>query len=930
MLMAAGMAAIAVCSATADLFSPDRPLNILETEYFSIIFAAESGPAAEYLASFADDAYREIASLLRTVPGRRLPVVLTPDSELANGYYTWTPYPRIVLYQAPTDADSSLGSFRDDLRSLFYHELTHAVSLSIRSELEDAVVGIFGSPLGVSPYLAPLSFVEGVTVSFESLDGHGRAVDPLAGAVLRQDIVEGRWKTFAQASGAYDLYPDRSLYYLYGGYFSRYLQERYGMAAYAELWRRFGAGSAFRGLDDGLLGRGRFYRIYETGLSEAWDDFKESMTLRAPVYTATEPLRELSRVTALSARGSSLYYADRADGKVYAYDPASGQERALFRAGLEVSRIDASYDGSRLLLSTIRHESGFPRLVLKEWDAASERLYDLAASEVRDACYLPGPKAIVGIAVDGYQTDLVMLQGDETYTLLSGTESLAYSSPVAATDGRTLYAIAKESGKASIIRVVSEGQDGQVASVDRLRLPDGVTWVRYLSLDGSGVLRFSWDDDSFYRVAELDGDSLRYQTVPVTGGVHEPVEAAGRVYYLGRFSGGIAPCAFPEDRSRLGFVEAAVVWEAAPELLSAVSVYDARPRLIAGPYRAYRWLAPRFWLPIGSVSADGLETLGFVSFIEDPAERFSLMVGADWNFRAEAADVELEASWSRFSTPVNMGFEDTFKRSGSDYTTRISAATLGISGAAYPFSGGSLSWSAQTALRGSALTVAGASPYAPWQSAQAAVEVSARRTDRRSPLDDVEAATGYGAAAKARIDTPVYPALSSPTFGVELELDGYLSPWAIAASAYAAVAATDGIAYGPEGRRYASGATIAASYPVWAEFDGGAAGAWFAEGEASLRLLGTRIQRGAGIFYANGLSIRAGGRGYLASGPDIDNGASDTGWSVFGRASLTWTPARGALASFHPVSYLEFWYRPDLPDAEAPNHGVAFMLAVSY
>ena len=149
-LLAAAMAVSCTLGAYADLFAPDRPLVVIETEYFSFIFAKESRPAVEYLATFADDEYREIAAMLGTEPGLRLPVVMTPDAESVNGYTSSYPYVRIVLYQAPADPGTALGSFRDDLRSLFRHELTHAVSLSIRSAPENALVAIFGSPLGLS------------------------------------------------------------------------------------------------------------------------------------------------------------------------------------------------------------------------------------------------------------------------------------------------------------------------------------------------------------------------------------------------------------------------------------------------------------------------------------------------------------------------------------------------------------------------------------------------------------------------------------------------------------------------------------------------------------------------------------------------------------------------------------------------------------
>jgi len=925
------MATVVVFASTADLFSPDRPLQVVETEFFSFIFPAESAAAVAYLASFADDSYREITALLGTTPGKRIPVVMTPDSEELNGYFTWQPYLRIVLYQAPVDLNSTLGSFKDDLRKLFYHELTHAISLTKRSAMEDAVVAVFGDPMGASNYFAPLSFVEGVTVSFESRDGSGRATDPLAGAVIRQDIVEGRWKSFVQASGAYDRFPGGNLYYIYGGYFSRYLQERYGMEKYAELWNQFGAASVFKSLDDSMFGKGRFSSVYGLGLSEAWKDFKESMTPRMPVIMAAQALRPVSSISAISASGSLLYYADRSARTVFSYDPGTGDEQALFDAGFEVTRMDVSADGFRLLLSTIRFESGFPRLVLKVWNSTTGRLEDLAATGIRDAAWLDGGPSMVGIAIDGYQTDLVIIRGTDTTTLLAGTEHIGYASPVASEDGQTIHVLAREDGAVSVIRLRLSGPSGDVVSTERLVVPESLSWIRYLSLGDDGVLRFAWNDDSFYRLVELDGETLSYQTVPSSGGVNRPLSVQGRVYYLGHFSAGMAPCAFPEDRTPLGFKQFPAVWKSAPELLATTSVYDTAPGIASERYGALRWLLPQYWLPTIVGAASGIEALGLMMVVADPAERLSAQIDADWNFRAAAADVTVSATWSRFATPLTLQISDAFLSATDGSASRYSSTSIGIGETLPMFSGGTLSWSIGSGVLGVAEIVAGAPAYAPWQAAAATVEAALGWSDTTAPLGDSEARTGYQADLLARFDTPVYPTTGPLSAGVEGGLRGYLGPGAMEFSVYGAATLLDGIAYGPAGRSYpGSAAATQGLYPVWNEFIQSQAGSWFTEAEASFRVLGVELQRGHGVFYANRLSLRAGGRAFLVSASELPAGAAASAYSVFGRATLTWTPAFGAWAAIHPRSYLEFWYQPDFDTGTDGVYGLSYSIIASY
>lgn len=920
-----------VSRAFANLFSPDKQLAVLETEYFSFIFAPESRPAVQYLTGFADDAYREIAALLGTTPRHRFPVVMTPDSEELNGYFTWMPYLKIVLYQAPTDMNSTLGSFNDDLRKLFYHELTHAVSLTIRSGIEEVAATIFGAPFSASTYLAPLSFVEGVTVSLESHNGAGRAADPLLGAWLRQDILENQWKNFTQAAGAWDSPPGRGLYYIYGGYFSRYLQEKYGMEAYSQLWHRFGAASVFKPLDASILGEGRFSEVYGLNLTDAWNDFKTTMTPRAPIYMATEPLRHPSGITAMATSGSHVYYADEDAETVYSYDTRTGIEKAIFRAGFSISRLDVSPDGMKLLISTVRYNAGFPKLVLKTWDSKTYRLEDVPTTRMRDATWIPGSSSIAGISIDGYQTDLVTTNEAGTTVLLAGTENISYASPVVSHDGKTLYALEKNAGKVSIIRLNIDDFPGLYPKVERLVLPESLTWIRYLSLGADEILRFSWDDELFYRLAELDGNTLTYQRIPLSGGVHWPVYADARIYYLGYFSAGSVPCAFPKDTTQLHFTTVTVAWEPADECLSAESVYDAPSTLETTPYTALRWLVPHFWLPTAQGDEAGLKTLGLLFFVADPAERLSASTGVDWNLRAHAVDFEMVVDWKSRAIPVALSVSDSFESYSNGTTVRTSIATLDVSDTLFSFWGNSLAWNVRSSIVGTSESSAGASAYAPWSEGATTFAAQASLSDLTATSTDKEAQTGYNVSILARLDASLRKLPEEPPAGLETRFVGKIGTVALACSGYVAAALTPSMAYGPAGR-YSSvfQSPVSAIYPSWQEFWQSSAGVWFTEGEASFRLLGVELQRGLGMFYANRLSIRTGSRGFLCARDTWTDGGTASGWSLFGRVSLTWTPALGSLAGIHPESYLEFWCRPDLATNNVLPYGLSYMLVASY
>jgi hypothetical protein len=364
--------------------------------------------------------------------------------------------------------------------------------------------------------------------------------------------------------------------------------------------------------------------------------------------------------------------------------------------------------------------------------------------------------------------------------------------------------------------------------------------------------------------------------------------------------------------------------------MSTESVYDKAPVLATASYQALRWMAPRFWLPTATLDLDGLVAAGAIAFVADPVERLSASIGADWNIRAQAVDIELSATWSRFATPVTMRLYDSFTSPTEGYTARRTGAGLGTGDSYRTFPGASLSWNAGAAFEAYLRSPWGQTPYARWSDASAAMELGLAFDDGAARLDDSEARTGWTMALMSRIDAPVYPQPSIPSAGFEAELSGYLQPAALAVRSWWAISASPGLSYGPDGRTYPSGATLSALYPAWPGFGGGPSGRWYAGGEASIRLLGAEIQRGAGILYANRLSVRAGARAYAASGDAWPAPVADTAWSAFARATLTWTPNMGVWATIHPSSYLEYWYRPAGQAGEAAAYGLSYLLVAAY
>lgn len=908
MARGARAAAAAIClalalpnPAAADLFRVDGPLKVGSTRYFDLIYPPESAGAAAYLASFADRAYEEIAGALGTKPSRRYPVVITPDHEVLNGYYTQFPYPRIVLYQAATDLNGPLGFFQDDLYKLFYHELTHAVSLSIRHPGYEAMVRIFGSPFGLSFYTTPFTFIEGVTVSFESLDGHGRAADPLAAAVIRQDILEGRFKRFNEASGAWDGYP-YGLYYLYGGYFNRYLQDRYGMERYALLWKRIGDGAPIELVQPYLFMRGHFYKTYGIELERAWAEFGEDMAVRSPVVMAAERLRPLSRLSALAVHGSTAYFYDAAEGELRALELESGAERRLFSAAYGIGRVDPSPDGERLLISGVEVlAGGFSRYTLWEYELGSGRLTKLPYAGLRDAAYAPDG-SIVAVKADGYETTVVRARGGAVATIMSASRNLSYASPRFDAGGRTLYALAKLDGAVSPVRMPWGREEGRAdpTRAELLELPEGLGALRFLG-PGRDSLLMAWNDDELYRLVELRADTIRYQTISISGGVHEPFASGDQIYYLGRFSEGETICAFPADDEALGFQESPARWRPFPWEAVEASAYRGAPTNPARPYSILPWLLPRFWHPGFTVDQAGFKSVEAYFYLADPIERFSMILGPKWFMNAEALGLAVATRYARGPSYAALRLEEGFDgRDGG--LVRRSAASLTLGLCLPTLAGGSWRLEAKAFALGEAEATAD-EPRPDWALGLAGAAASVAWGDYRLGFGRPASPYGYG----LRLVQRGALALHAPDrvgFGIEAAADAAACRLPLSLGLEAAYGFGEA-AYGPDGLRLA-GAVASAPYPRLAGLEAAPSRA-YAQGRLELEPVRLAAGAGKGLLYLNALGLAGGVRAFASVG-DAELVAWD--YALYSRLKLTLTPAIGVFALARPILYAELWHRP--------------------
>ena len=265
--------AIFSCSLFAGEMARPRTVNVISTEYFDILFPAESSATATLLAQNADQIYLNAKQTFNCRYDFRTIVVISPDSETLSVKYTASPYNRIVIFDAVGSIETS--SYSNGLLDLFNHEIGRAVSQSVRSETLDFVAKNF---LGdafqpAALFNVPYSFLEGAVYAEDEQFMSGLLYDNWNLQLLMQAKLEGKFPSLIQASGAYDIYPGTSLSIFAAAAFYAYIQQRWGIEKFGEYWQECGKINFFK------LEKKIFLAVYGEEIQTVWKDFIDAIPL---------------------------------------------------------------------------------------------------------------------------------------------------------------------------------------------------------------------------------------------------------------------------------------------------------------------------------------------------------------------------------------------------------------------------------------------------------------------------------------------------------------------------------------------------------------------------------------------------------------------------------------------------------------------------
>jgi WD40-like Beta Propeller Repeat/Omp85 superfamily domain len=643
--------AIAIClclpRAAPAQDDPRHAWLTLDTPHFEVHYHQGEYRLASKIARMAELAHTRLAPLLDHEPVERCQIVVSDQTDFANGSALPLLYNTIRAYAPPPDPRSTLNDFDDYLWELISHEYTHILHLDTVLGLPAVVNDVFGK-LWIPNGGQPAWFIEGLAVYEESaVSGSGRIRSSQEEMAVRAEALEGRFPRIDQLSNLTLDWPRGSSWYTLGGRFVDWIGGRYGAGALRDLSHDFGGRAIPLGLNfsaESVLGKSYLDLYAEFRADEISRSRATGQKVRDEGETAAEPLTHLGETVGsprFSRDGGRLYYASRgADRRpeLRALSlPQCCDRLARFagetRAG--DARIASSFGTNRLALGP-GGRIVFSRPEIFQEFAEIEDLYAVGLDGSREERLTRGLRASEpDVAPDGAivftqrkaggRTAIALLApgAREPRTLFEDEGEAPVGSPRFSPDGARVAFTHHRAGAWNLELIGRDGEALEHATRGRAIARDPS-----FSPDGRYLL-FASDRTGIYDVYALRlEDRALFRVTRMVTGAFEPEVSPDRsqlafVTYSAR----------GYDLARIPYAPAG--WSRVVEEPPSHAPLAPEPPAELYPVRAYDplpTLRPHYWLPYAGSDAAGT-TIGALTSGFDVVGRHDYAAAAWWSFQ---------------------------------------------------------------------------------------------------------------------------------------------------------------------------------------------------------------------------------------------------------------------------------------------------------
>lgn len=499
---ACATALLAIVASPSDARAVDDPALTYwtyETKHFKVTYSEPLDPIARRVALLSETIHGRLSDAMHFAPSEKTEILLTDDSESANGVATPVPYDNIRLFATAPGDLSTLGDYDDWLLGLVTHEYTHILhtdNISGAAAIANRIIGKTLAPNSAQPRW----IIEGLAVVEESAyTTGGRVRSNLFDMFLRADVLENNFARIDQISANAQRWPYGNLWYLYGSRFLRWIVDVYGPDTMPAVSADYGATTVPFGINRAI--RRVTGRTYED-LYDGWHDHLKRHYDEQIRAVDALGRREGVRIT---FHGRTVLYP-RFVPKVSQKKP--GEDEIVFYRS----------DQNEL--------AGLYRFTLGAVDHEGKRDEELVArtSEESSVTFTPEGDYVFS-NLDIYRNlysrdDLFFLPRDQTSTL--GTEPARKrlsngwraSAPDVSPDGR-MVAFAVDSKSTGYLQVADIGDDGSLAR-RRTLVPSARFEQAYtpkFSPDGRTLAYSVWTEGGYRDIRLVDVATGRFENV---------------------------------------------------------------------------------------------------------------------------------------------------------------------------------------------------------------------------------------------------------------------------------------------------------------------------------------------------------------------------------------------------------------------------------
>ncbi len=660
----------------------------MQSPHFRVHYYQGLEKSAHEVIAIAEEVHARLTLYFKWQPKQKTDIVLTDEIDMANGFSQPFPSNRIGLFL--TAPDDGLFDYAGWLESLISHEYTHTLHLDMASGTPKKARQTFGRhPVLFPGVFQPLWLIEGLAtyVETDSKRGIGRGQSSYYDMLMRTEVAAG-FKPLKQVNQFIRTWPTGTTPYLYGYYFYKFVEDRYGVEKMKALLTHYRSNLIPFRLNSNstaVLGRNlpTLWKEYERYLREKYEPQMSRIRDRG-IIEGTQLTHHgyATSQTRITTAGSLFYI--RADGRsdpaLMVIEPNELKSRRLVRLNNN-ARFDIHESAGIVVAQPERHRNANLFYDLYHVDINTRRIKRLThGRRYRFAAWSPNGDRLAAVQNMKGKHRLHLLDKDGTYleTLWQGIngELLSYIdwSPIS----QTLVAVVWRPKSGWNL----EEFDINARRWRSLTSDTAIQLYPQYTLQGDAVL-FSADYGGVYNVQRLDLATKKIETITNvrSGAFYPSMSSDGALFYAGYDSQGY-------DVYRM--VNQTKVLDEPEQEAGTTAQYRPIPevsyKLSDTAYQVQGGLKPTWWSPFVFIDSD-FSIAGVLTGASDSLQRHSYTASVGYELEYDGVIGEMNYVYDRWYPvfAVKASRDISLQRSSDNNVSRVRYTDFYNGSVTFPF-----------------------------------------------------------------------------------------------------------------------------------------------------------------------------------------------------------------------------------------------------